>query len=178
MIYWKGRGKVCLVCQAIRMRLLSSSYHIWIDSPFATSAIGKCSLLVSVSIRLRRWSVVQRCTLFAAVNARWTTSNQKLLVLEPQWIQSTERAKGVLIPPVYSLRAIRTYDELQAVVTEVGQVKQMITMLVRFYRYVDRQSTIRGRGRISDVDRHYSVSQILSQVSSLSSLNTTASSHR
>jgi len=48
--------------------------------------------------------VEQRCTLSAAANARWTTSNQKLLVLEPQWIKSAERAKRLLIPPVYPLR--------------------------------------------------------------------------
>ena len=74
-----------------------------------------------------RWSVVQRCTLFAVVNARWTTSNQKLLVLEPQWIKSTERAKRLLIPPIYSLRGIRAYDELQIFVTEVGKIKQPFT---------------------------------------------------
>ena len=70
---------------------------------------------------------MQTCKLFAVVNARWTTSNQKLLVLEPQWIKSTERAKRLLIPPVYSLRGIRAYDELRIVVTEVGQVKQTVT---------------------------------------------------
>ena len=71
-----------------------------------------------------------RCTLFAVVNARWTTSNKKLLVLEPQWIKSTTRAKRLLIPPVYSLRGICAYDELQIVVTEVGQVKQTVTSFV------------------------------------------------
>jgi len=71
---------------------------------------------------------VQRCTLFAAVNAKWTTGNQKLLVMEPQWIKSTERAKRLLIPAVYSLREIRVDDELQIVVTEVGQVKQTVTV--------------------------------------------------
>ena len=91
------------------------------------SAMGKCSLLVSVSLRLIRWSVVQRCTLFAVVDARWTTSNQKLLVLELQWIKSTERAKRFLIPPVYCLRGIRAYDELQIVVTEVREVTQTVT---------------------------------------------------
>jgi len=102
--------------------------HIWIDSLFVMSAVGKCSLLVSVTLRLMRWSVLQRCTLFAVMNARWTTSNQKLLMLEPQWIKSTEGAKRLLIPPVYSLRGIRAYDELQIVVTEVGQIKQMVTL--------------------------------------------------
>jgi hypothetical protein len=109
------------------MRLLSCSSHRWIDSLFATSAMGKCSLLGSASLRLMRSSVVQRGTLFAVVNARWTTSKQNLLVLEPQWIKSTERAKRLLIPPVYFLRGIRTYDELQIVVTKVGQVKQTVT---------------------------------------------------
>ena len=52
-----------------------------------------------------------------------------MLVLEPQSIKSTERAKQLLIPPVYSLRGIRAYDELQIVVTEVGQVKQTVTTL-------------------------------------------------
>ena len=67
-------------CQAIWMRLLSSPYHIWIDSLFAMSAMGKCSLLVSVSLRLRRLSVVQRCLLFADVNARWTSNEQPKVV--------------------------------------------------------------------------------------------------
>ena len=39
-------------------------------SLFAMSAMGNCSLLVSVSLRLRRWRVVQRITMFAVVNAR------------------------------------------------------------------------------------------------------------
>jgi len=103
--------------QAMWMRLLSFPSHLWIDSLFAMSAMGKCSLLVSVSLRFMRQSDVQRCPLFAVVNARWTTSNQKL-VLEPQWIKSSERAKRLLIPPVYSLRGIRAYDELQIAVTE------------------------------------------------------------
>ena len=98
------------------MKLLSCPSHIWIDSLFAMSAMDKCSLLVSVSLRL-----------FAVVNARWTTSNRKLSVLEPQSIKSTERAKRLLIAPVYSLRGIRAYDELQKVVTEVGQVRQAVT---------------------------------------------------
>jgi hypothetical protein len=50
-------------------------------------------------------------------------------VLEPRRIKSTERAKRPVIPPVYSLRGIRAYDELQIVVTEVGQVKQTVTIL-------------------------------------------------
>ena len=57
-----------------------------------------------------------------------------MLVLEPnvvvqenRWIKSTERAKRLLIPPVYSFRGIRAYDELQIAVTEVGQVKQTVT---------------------------------------------------
>ena len=75
-----------------------------------------------------------RCTQFAAVNARWTTSNQMLLVLEPQWIKSTERAKRPLIPPVYSLRRIRAYDELQIIVTEVGQFKQTVTPQMTVWR--------------------------------------------
>jgi len=49
-----------------------------------------------------------------------------LLVLEPQRIKSTERAKQLLIHPAYSLRRIRVYDELQIVVTEVGLVKQTV----------------------------------------------------
>ena len=84
--------------------LASFSFHIWFD----------------VCVRGR---VVLRCKLLAVVNARWTTSNQKLLVLEPnvvvlelQWIKSTERAKRLLISPVYFLRGIRAYDELQIVV--------------------------------------------------------------
>ena len=56
-----------------------------------------------------------------------------LLVLEPQWTKGTERAKWLLIPPVYSLRGIRAYDELQIVVTEIGQVKQTVT-----YVYIDK----------------------------------------
>ena len=35
--------------------------------------------------------------------------------------------KRFLIPPVYSLRGIRAYDEPQIVVTEAGQVKQTVT---------------------------------------------------
>jgi len=54
----------------------------------------------------------------------------KVGVLEPQPIKSTERAKRLLIPPVYSLREIRAYDELQIVVTKVGQVKQTVTASV------------------------------------------------
>ena len=73
-------------------------------------------------------SVVLRCTLFAVVNARWTTSKQKLLVLEPLWIKSTERTKLLLVPPLHSLRGNRVYDELQ-IVTEVGLVKQIIKIL-------------------------------------------------
>ena len=91
---------------------------------------------ISVSLRLGRWSVFRRRKLFAVVNGRWTTSNQKLLVLEPKvvvfeprWIKSTERAKRLLIPPVYSLRGIRSYDELHIVVTEVGQVKQTVKLV-------------------------------------------------
>ena len=79
--------------------------------------------MIMIWCLLTRWSVVLRCTLFAVVNARWATSNQKLLVLEPQWIKCTERAKQLLIPRVYSLRGIRAYDELQIAVNEVGQVK-------------------------------------------------------
>ena len=116
------------ICQAIWMRLLCCPSHIWIGSLFVMSPMGKCPPLVSVSLRLMRQSAVQRCTLFAVVNARWTTSKQKLLVLERQWIQSTERAKQLLIPPVYCLRGTRAYDELQIVVTEVGQVKQTVTL--------------------------------------------------
>ena len=71
-----------------------------------------------------------RRTLFTVVNARWTASNEKLLVFEPQWIKNTERAKQLLIPPVYYLRGIRAYDELQIVVTEVGQVKRTVTFRV------------------------------------------------
>jgi len=37
------------------------------------------------------------------------------------------RAKRLLIPPVYFLRGIGAYDELQIVVTEVGQVRQTVT---------------------------------------------------
>jgi len=43
-------------------------------------------------------------------------------------MKSTERAKRLLIPLVCSLRGIRAYDELQTVVTEVGQVKQTGTV--------------------------------------------------
>jgi len=39
--------------------------------------------------------------------------------------KSTERGKRLKIPPVYSFRGIRAYDELQTVATEVGQVKQV-----------------------------------------------------
>ena len=49
-------------------------------------------------------------------------------MLEPQSIKSTERAKRFLIPPVYFLRGIRACDELQIVVTEVGQVTQTVTL--------------------------------------------------
>jgi len=59
---------------------------------------------------LTRKSAVVRCTLFAVVNVRWTTSNQKLMVLETKWIKSTEKADRILIPPLYSLRGIRAYD--------------------------------------------------------------------
>jgi len=113
------------------MRLLSPS-HIWIDSLFATSAMGKCSLLVSVSLRLRRLSVVQRCTLIAVTNARWTTNNQKLLVLEPKVVvfeplnKEYWKSKAASNSPVYSSRGIPAYAELQIVVTEVGQVKQTV----------------------------------------------------
>ena len=121
--------------------------HIWIDSLFAMSAMA-CSLTEGREREIRmasfffhiwfdvclRCRVVLRCMLLAVVNARWTTSNQKLfvlqpnvVVLEPQWIKSNERAKRFLISPVYSLRGIHAYDELQIVVTEVGQVKQMVT---------------------------------------------------
>jgi len=48
-------------------------------------------------------------------------------MLEHQCIKSTERAKRLLILPVYSLRGIRAYDKLWIVVTEVGQVKQTVT---------------------------------------------------
>jgi len=40
-----------------------------------------------------------------------------------------KRAKRVLSPPVYSLRGIRAYDELQIVVTEVGQVKETVKLV-------------------------------------------------
>jgi hypothetical protein len=53
-----------------------------------------------------------------------------LLVLEPQWIKSTDRARRLLIPLyVCSLRGNCPYDELQTAVTEVGQVKEMVTSL-------------------------------------------------
>ena len=65
--------------------------------------------------RLRAKSAVVRCTLMAVVYAKWTASNPTFLVLEPQWIKCTERAKRLLVPPVYSLRGIRAYDELQMV---------------------------------------------------------------
>jgi len=89
--------------------LTSFFFHIWFDVCLWGSQL---------------W----RCTLFAVVNARWTTSNQKLLVMEPQWIKNTESAKRLLIPPVYSSRGTRAYDKLQIVVTEVGQVKQTFTV--------------------------------------------------
>ena len=72
---------------------------------------------------------MQRCMLFAVLNARRTTSNQKLLVLEPQRMKSDERAKRFLIPPVCSLRGISAYAELQIVVAEVGKLKQTVTKL-------------------------------------------------
>ena len=41
----------------------------------------------------------------------------------------TERTERLLIPPVYSLRGIRAYDELQTfVAAEVEQVKQTVTV--------------------------------------------------
>jgi len=49
-----------------------------------------------------------------------------LLVLEPLRIKGTERAKRLLVPPIYSLRGIRAYDELQIVVTEVAQVNRRL----------------------------------------------------
>ena len=48
-------------------------------------------------------------------------------MLEPQWIKCTEIVKRLLIPPMYSLRRIRAYGELQTAVTGVGQFKQMVT---------------------------------------------------
>ena len=80
---------------------------------------------------LTEQSAVFRCTLFAVVNARWTTSSRKLLVLGHQAIKRIERAKRHLIPPVCSLRAIRAYDDLQTFVTEVGQVTQTVTQCYR-----------------------------------------------
>jgi len=70
-----------------------------------------------------------------------TTSNQKLLVLEPQRIKSTERAKRLLVPPVHSLRGILAYDELQIVVTEVVQVKQAVTSNIEEI-YANRNITL------------------------------------
>ena len=89
---------------------------------------------------LTGWAVVLRCTLFAVVNARWTTSNQKLLLLEPQWIKSSKGAKRLLILSVYSLRGIRAYDELQIVVTEVGQVKQTVTDMYHVTQLLENAS--------------------------------------
>jgi len=37
------------------------------------------------------------------------------------------KSKAASNSPVYSFRGIRAYDELQIVVNEVGQVKQMVT---------------------------------------------------
>jgi len=38
------------------------------------------------------------------------------------------KSKAASNSPVYSLRGIRAYDELQIVVTEVRQIKQMVTV--------------------------------------------------
>ena len=40
-----------------------------------------------------------------------------------------QKSKAASNSPVYSLRGIRAYDELQKIVTEVMQVKQMVTVL-------------------------------------------------
>jgi len=68
---------------------------------------------------------------FIARGCGISTNNEqpKESVLESQRIKSIERAKRLLISPVHSLRGIRAYDELQIVVTEVGQVRQTVTAL-------------------------------------------------
>jgi len=43
------------------------------------------------------------------------------------------KSKEASYPPVYSVRGIRAYDELQTVVTEVGQVKQTVTTSYTYF---------------------------------------------
>ena len=138
---WKGRGKVCLVCTRALARLYE--WDCWVPPPrmnwFSVCDVSYGQVFTVGICITKAYEVVsvQRCTLFTVVNTRWTTSNQKLLVLEPQWIKCTERAKRLLIPPVYSLRGIRAC-ELHIFVTEVGQVKQTVTavshVLISFNR--------------------------------------------
>jgi len=73
-----------------------------------------------------------------------------------QWIKSIGRAKLLLIPPVYSLRGIRAYEELQIVVTEVGQVKQTVT--VHVYAWVGDgwvTSTYPSEYRLQQISHKY-----------------------
>ena len=102
------------------------------------SAMGKCSLLLSVS--LKAYEVVSCAEMYAVCGCECYMNEQlKVVVFEPQWKKSTERAERLLIPPVYSLRGIRVYDELQIAVTEVGQVKQTVALVMAG----DGQNTIR-----------------------------------
>ena len=64
-----------------------------------------------------------RCTLFVVVFSRWNNEQPREVVPKSQRIKSYRRAKQLLIPPAYSLRGIRAYDELQIAVTETRQVK-------------------------------------------------------
>ena len=71
-------------------------------------------------------------------------------MLEPQRIKSDERAKRLLIPPVCSLRGISAYDELQIVGTEVGQVKQTVTIHKgRMHSYKEKDRRVKRPRSIS-----------------------------
>ena len=73
------------------MRLLSCHSHIWIDSlRYQLWTTVHCWYLYHCGL----WgSQLYRDVRCSVVNARWTTSKQKLLVLEPQWIKSYWKSK-------------------------------------------------------------------------------------
>jgi len=89
-------------------------------------------MIMMFAYEVELWSDVRCSRLWMLDEQR---ANKMLLVLEPnvvvfepQWRKITERAKRLLIPPVYFLRGSCAYDELQIVNSEVGRAKQTVTV--------------------------------------------------
>ena len=100
-------------------KLTSFFFHIW----FVVCLWGS-----------QLWSDVL-CWQLWMLDEQWATKcwcwNEKLWCLNLSEKKSTDREKRLKIPPVYSFRGIRAYDELQTFATEVGQVKQVDIWVLR-----------------------------------------------